>query len=72
VLFAAFHTYGRVEPAAAGGIDSESQSYRTGESHAAIHEKRHVRFDTPLFDGDDGRYTFLQFEVAELTGPESK
>lgn len=26
------------------------------------------RFDAPLFDGDDGRYTFLQFQVAETDG----
>ena len=30
------------------------------------------RFDTPLFDGDDGRYTFLQFQVAEVEGAESR
>lgn len=28
------------------------------------------RFDTPLFDGDDGRYMFLQLQVAEAS-PES-
>ena len=30
------------------------------------------RFDTPLFDGDDGRYTFLQFQVAEMEGEREK
>ena len=31
-----------------------------------------VQREPPLFDGDDGRYAFLQFHVAELKGAESK